>query len=64
MTGMTEKEAREIMEESIEMGDTGAVTTVDGVCSRCGTDAAWCDPETDELFCSDHATEQFTGRHG
>lgn len=59
-----EAEAREIVKESLEMGDFGPITSVDGECSRCGDDAVWRDPETGDLLCEEHAKELFTERHG
>ncbi len=57
-------EAKKIAEESLEMGDRGPVESVEGECVRCGDDAAWQDPITEELFCEEHAKEHFTERHG
>ncbi|MDJ1431154.1 hypothetical protein [Halostagnicola sp. A-GB9-2] len=67
MTEMTdeevETEAEKIVRESLEMGDTGPITAVDGTCTICGDDAVWQDPETDEYLCGKHAKERFTDRH-
>lgn len=57
-------EAREIVEESLDLGDRGPVESVDGECSRCDRDATWQDPASEELFCEKHATEFFEERHG
>ena len=59
-----EEAAQNIVEESLEMGDFGPVTSVDGECARCGDEAVWRDPETDEILCENHTKERFTGRHG
>lgn len=59
-----DEEAKEIVRESLEMGDRGPVSSVDGDCARCGGDATWRDPETGELLCEEHAKERFTERHG
>jgi len=56
--------AQNIVEESLEMGDFGQVSSVDGDCVRCGDEAVWRDPETGDLLCESHAKELFTERHG
>lgn len=45
-----EEAAQNIVEESLEMGDFGPVTSVDGECARCGDEVVWRDSETDENF--------------
>lgn len=59
-----EKEAKEIVRESLEMGDKGPITSVEGECERCGDDAVRRDPVTDELLCEEHSKEFFRERHG
>lgn len=59
-----EKQAKEIVAESLEMGDKGPITSIDGDCDRCGDDAVWRDPLTDELLCETHAKSHFRERHG
>lgn len=59
-----EKQAKEIVEDSLEMGDKGPITSIDGDCDRCGDDAVRRDPVTDELLCRAHAKEHFRERHG
>lgn len=58
-----DEEAREIVEESLELGDHGPVESVDGECSRCNRDATWQDYVEGDLYCEEHATEHFEERH-
>ncbi|MDT3434252.1 hypothetical protein [Haloarcula sp. 1CSR25-25] len=58
-----DEEAKEIIRESLEMGDRGPISSVNGECARCDDDATWQDPETGELLCEKHAKERFTERH-
>jgi len=56
--------ARNIVEESLEVGDLRSVKSADGECVECGDEAVCRDPEIDELLRETHAKERFTERHG
>jgi hypothetical protein len=58
-----DEEAKKIIEDSIEMGDRGPVESIEGDCTVCGDDATWQDPISGDLYCEEHATEHFEGRH-
>lgn len=58
------EEAKKIVEESLELGDRGLVTSVDGDCTVCGDEATWQDPIEGDLYCEEHAKEFFEERHG
>lgn len=61
--GEVEEEVREIVKESIEMGDYDILQGVDGQCSRCDREAVWRDPVSEKQFCEEHAKEYFRDRH-
>lgn len=55
--------AVEIVKASLELGDSGPITSVEGECIECGDIAVWESPVTDEKYCEYHAREHFTERH-
>ena len=59
-----EQVAMEIVKESLELGDKGPITSVEGECIECGDTAVWESPITGEKYCEYHAREHFTERHG
>lgn len=58
-----QEEAQEIIRESLEMSDRGPVMDIDEDCVRCGDEAVWCDPVSDNCYCGEHSKEFFRERH-
>lgn len=58
-----DEKAREIAEESVEMGDRGAQSPTEGQkCERCDRDAVA--GPGDKWLCEEHQREFFRERHG
>ncbi|MDT3434258.1 hypothetical protein [Haloarcula sp. 1CSR25-25] len=58
-----DEEAREIIKQSVEMGDPGAKSPPEGqTCARCEKDAV--PGPGDEWLCEEHQREFFEERHG